>query len=115
MPTARRQVGHALVPRTCPISRSLNDHMRLLNVHVHLILLLVVRGRIRRRYNGHRQNTASVLSAFSLFHSFTYACFAWKVIIELSDNELAALGFLGPGECLFVCVHVYPLFLSLRL
>lgn len=36
-------------------------------------------------------------------------CFSWTVIVDISNEELEDLGFLGPGECLFVSLHVYPL------
>ncbi|KAG8729916.1 hypothetical protein FRC11_007753 [Ceratobasidium sp. 423] len=32
-----------------------------------------------------------------------------QLIVHLSNEELEDLGFLGPGECLFVNLHVYPL------
>ena len=49
------------------------------------------------------------MPVFSLLHPSTYACFSWTVIVDLSDEELKTLGFLGPGECLFVSLHAYPL------
>ena len=50
-----------------------------------------------------------MLPVFSLLHYSTYACFSWTVIVDLSNEELEDLGFLGPGECFFVSLHVYPL------
>ena len=50
----------------------------------------------------------SVLPVFSFLHSSTYECFPSTVIVDLSHRELEDLGFLGPGECLFVSLHVYP-------